>query len=85
MRGGGALLACLGTIGLFLAGCGPVRQARLEYQSSVENYKSCVAARGASACETERVLMETDERQFNNIGSNVAGNSVTNNINVQRR
>jgi hypothetical protein len=77
--------SCFGFVAICLVGCGPAREARLEYQNSAENYKACVAAKGPSACETERVLMETDERKFNNIGAAVSGNSTANNINIQRR
>jgi hypothetical protein len=71
---------------LTLAGCaGPVKEARLEYQDSAERYKACVAAKGPSGCETERVIMETDERKYTNIGSSVNGNSNSSNVTVQRR
>ncbi len=78
------VLACYGFV-LSLGGCGPAREARLEYQSSVEKFKACFSERGPAACETERVLMEADERKYNNIGAAVAGNTGSANVNIQRR
>ena len=79
-----AALSCFGFLAICLVGCGPAREALVEYRNSAENYKTCVSAKGPTACETERLLMETDERKFNNIGAAVSGNSTANNINIQR-
>jgi hypothetical protein len=80
-----AALSCFGFLAVCLVGCGPGRQALVEYRNSTETYKACVSAKGPTACETERLLMETDERKFNNIGAAVSGNSTANNVNIQRR
>jgi hypothetical protein len=69
---------------LMLAGCA-LRQARVDYEDSAERYKACLAAKGPSACEAERLIMETDERKFGNFTSAVSGNSESSNVTVMRR
>ena len=78
-----------------LSGCAgsPIaieRDARLNYEKSVTNYRACLAANQSNvhACEAQRLIMDTDERAFNNLSADVntklsAGN--TNNIIVQQR
>jgi hypothetical protein len=78
------ILAFFGAALTSLGGCAQ-REARLEYQTSTENYKACVVAKGPPACETERVLMETDERKYTNIGAGMEGQAVGVNVNVQKR
>jgi hypothetical protein len=68
-----------------LGGCFQQRDARLEYQSSAQNYKTCVLEKGIAPCEPLRVVMETDERKYNTINSAMEGTFATNNVNVQRR
>jgi hypothetical protein len=66
------------------------RDARLNYEKSVTNYRSCLAANpsNVNACEAQRLIMDTDERAFNNLSADVntklsAGN--TSNVIVQQR
>jgi hypothetical protein len=70
---------------LVLAGCFQVREARLEYQTSAEQYKACVAAKGPAGCESERVIMETDERKYTSISGAADGNNEARSVTVQRR
>src|SRR5436190_18094326 len=58
---------------VMLSGCGIVARndARIEYQGSAANYKACLAANPATPqnCEGLRLVMETDERKFNNVSA----------------
>ena len=52
-----------------LSGCAgsPIameRDARLNYEKSVTNYRACLAANQSNvhACEAQRLIMDTDER-----------------------
>ena len=80
-------LACL------LSGCagGPIaaeRDARLNYEKSVADYRNCLAANPSNvkACEAQRLTMETDERAFNSLSASVTGRigASTSNIVVQQ-
>ena len=68
-----------------LGGCFQEREARLEYQNSTANFKDCVRSRGPEHCDTERVLMEADERKYTNIGAAADAGRSTDNVNIQRR
>jgi hypothetical protein len=48
---------------LTLTGCG-FAKVNGDYQESTARYKTCVAAKGPSGCETERVVMETDQSRM---------------------
>jgi hypothetical protein len=63
---------------LTLAGCG-FAKVNGDYQASTAQYKACVAAKGPSDCETERVIMETDERRMDTMMGN------TDKLTVMRR
>jgi hypothetical protein len=71
-----------------LAGCAgsPVavtRDARLNYEKSVADYRACLVANQANvrACDGKRLIMETDERAFNNhsadLGRMMGGSGTT--------
>jgi hypothetical protein len=53
-----------------LGGCGIARQvdAQDHYQQLLADYRACLAANNANpqACESRRLLMETDERAVAN-------------------
>lgn len=46
-----------------LAGCGVARniQANTAYDASVAAYKDCLARSGPTACESQRLIMQTDK------------------------
>lgn len=76
-----------------LSGCAgsPIaaeRDARVNYEKSVADYRNCLAANPSNvkACEAQRLTMETDERAFNNISASVNGKfgSSSNNVFVQQ-
>jgi hypothetical protein len=54
-------------LAFLLAGCA-LRNARMEYESSAEAYKQCLAAHPSAPqqCDGLRLAMEADERKFNN-------------------
>ena len=59
-----------------LSGCAgsPIaaeREARVNYEKSVADYRNCLAANPSNVkgCEAQRLTMETDERAFNNISA----------------
>jgi hypothetical protein len=58
---------------VMLSGCGIAARvdARNDYQVSSANYKACLTANPAAPqnCEGLRLVMETDERKFNNISA----------------
>jgi hypothetical protein len=79
-----------------LSGCAgsPIaaeRDARHNYEKSVAVYRNCLAENPSNvrACESQRLIMETDERAFNNLSADVnaklSGTGSTSNIIVQQR
>jgi hypothetical protein len=75
---------------LTLAGCGIAAKidARAEYQKSLDEYRACLQANGnnVQACEGKRVLMETNERAYNNMSAAITqGGNTTSNVIVQSR
>lgn len=65
---------------VLLGGC-QVKEARLEYQQSAANYKQCLLDNPSAIqkCEALRLVMETDEKKYNNVSTNTemgSGNSV---------
>jgi len=57
-----------------LSGCGGIvvrDDARTKYQQSLADYRSCLTANNANvqACEGKRLIMETDEKAFNNFAA----------------
>jgi hypothetical protein len=78
-------------VGSILSGCagsaiGGARTARVNYEKSVEDYRACLAANSSNvkACEAQRVMMETDERAFNNMSDSLNG-LMGGNVTVQQR
>jgi len=76
-------------IAIAVAGCGVERQFRardasLRYQQSSEAYRSCLAANASNirACDAQRLIMETDEHEYNTLRTNPGE---TQNINVNAR
>jgi len=82
-------LAMVAACALSLAGCGLAAKvdARQNYQKSLADYRACLEANSAnvSACEGKRLIMETDERAFNNMAAGVQGGNTTSNVIVQGR
>lgn len=70
-----------------LAGCGIAAKvdARKEYRASVAAYKECLATRAPKYCEAQRLAMEADERQYDNLAAGTQGGNRTANINIQNR
>jgi hypothetical protein len=73
-----------------LAGCGIVAKvdARQNYQKSLADYRACLDANPANvqACEGKRLVMEADERAYNNMAAGIQqGGNATRNIIVQGR
>lgn len=65
---------------LLLVGCAgsPVsneRNARVAYEQSVADYRACLSASGArpQTCEAKRLVMETDERHWQNTQGRLGG------------
>jgi hypothetical protein len=56
-----------------LGGCGIAARvdSRNEYQASAANYKACLAANPSTpkSCESFRLIMETDERKYNDLSA----------------
>ena len=78
-------LLLVAPICLALAGCGEVAKvdARTEYQKSVADYRVCLDAnpKDAHACDTKRLSMEAQEREYNNLAlSKQGGSSPSTNI-----
>jgi hypothetical protein len=65
----------LGVVALcaLLGGCGVAARvdARNDYQSSAANYKACLSANPSTPknCESFRLIMETDERKYNDLSA----------------
>lgn len=81
-----------GFVGLLgLAGCGGLMakvDARSNYQQSLADYKACLNANPSApqACEGKRLIMEADERAFNNMSAGIQqGGNTTRNVIVQGR
>jgi hypothetical protein len=67
-------------------------QARQNYEHSTADYRACLAANTASpqACDGKRLIMETDERHWQNLSTDLKGrlnpnNTSNQNITVQSR
>lgn len=82
-------LVFLFSLCISLAGCGVAAKvdARQNYQHSLADYRECLAANSANvkACEGKRLIMEADERAFNNMAASIQGGNSTNNVIVQSR
>jgi hypothetical protein len=56
-----------------LGGCGIAARvdARNDYQTSAANYKACLSANPSApqSCESYRLIMETDERKYNDLSA----------------
>jgi hypothetical protein len=69
-----------------LAGCGIAAKvdARNEYRGSVAAYKECLATHAPKDGEGQRLAMEADERQYDNLAAGITnGGNHTSNINIQ--
>jgi hypothetical protein len=80
----------LGLVACCLAGCAgsPIasqRDARLNYEKSVGDYRACLIDNPSNlkTCENLRLVMETNERAYGNISAAVQGRSAS--INIQQR
>jgi hypothetical protein len=69
-----AAVACL-----MLSGCGIAASvdARNDYQTSSANYKTCLSANPSApqSCESYRLIMEADERKYNNLSAGLSPGS----------
>ena len=81
--------AMLAASACLLSGCAgsPIaaeRDARLNYEKSVANYRNCLAANpsNVNTCEAQRLTMEVDERAFNNMSASVNGKFGASNSNI---
>ena len=75
---------------LALAECGVAArvESRGEYQQSAANYKSCLATNPAAPqnCESLRLIMETDERKYNNLSAGLnPGSQGANTVTILNR
>lgn len=72
-----------------LGGCGLVarNEARVDYQASAAQYKTCLAANPAAPvnCEGLRLAMETDERKYTNIGAGTTGRQGAGSLTILNR
>jgi hypothetical protein len=83
----------LGLAAVSLSGCAgsPVaiqREAQAQYAKSVANYRTCLIENSSNvkACEGLRLVMETDERAFNNMSASLPPNfSGTRSVNIQEQ
>ena len=59
------ILVC---VAVSLTGCGLARQNRSidQYEASRNAYRACLQANPPSACESKRLIMQTDERAMQN-------------------
>lgn len=83
-------LAATAVCALSVAGCGIAAKvdARENYQRSLAEYRACLEANSANvpACEGKRLIMETDERAFNNMSAGIQqGGNRTGNLIIQGR
>src|SRR5262249_16875887 len=85
LRHAAAIFGCVGVAGGGIAAKGDARQ---NYQRSLADYRECLVANTAnvSACEGKRLIMEADERAFNNMAAGIQeGGNRAANIIVQGR
>jgi hypothetical protein len=73
-----------------VASCGLAAKvdARQNYQRSLADYRECLVANSNSvqACDGKRLIMEADERAFNNMSASIQeGGNRTANVIVQGR
>jgi hypothetical protein len=74
-KAGMKMLRVLGNAALCsaLGGCGIAARvdSRNEYQASAANYKACLSANPSApkSCESFRLIMETDERKYNDLSA----------------
>lgn len=73
-----------------LGGCGVAAkiEARNDYRTSADQYKSCLTANPAAPqnCEGLRLAMETDERKFNNLSAGTnPGSQTSHNVTILNR
>jgi hypothetical protein len=77
-------------VALGLAGCAVAAKvdAREHYQQSLANYRVCLTAHpdNAKACESQRLIMEADERAYNDLTAGAQqGATRAHNIVIQNR
>jgi hypothetical protein len=73
-----------------LGGCGLAARvdSRNDYQASAANYKACLSANPSAPqnCESLRLIMETDERKYNNLSAGLnPGSQRTDTVTVLNR
>jgi hypothetical protein len=76
------------TLGVAVCGVVAKVDARTHYQQSLADYRACLDANpnDPKACESKRLIMEVDERAYNNMSAGiVAGGTTSSNVNVQGR
>jgi hypothetical protein len=87
---GAKAIIAIGLIFFPLSGCGIAARvdARNEYQTSTANYKACLAANPAAPqnCESLRLVMEIDERKYNNLSAGLnPGSQTQSNVTILNR